>query len=111
MLTIQVFILVFTLKTLIEVGGIVLLVSVLATIFVSGYLLKVIEHDAKLETEIHYARERHNLHLRLQVERHDFYNHLTAIYGYIKGLSLRPGRNLYRKSVSYCQPYRKPPEN
>ena len=74
----------FTLKTLIEVGSIVLLVSVLATIFVSGYLLKVIEHDAKLETEIHYARERHNLHLRLQVERHDFYNHLTAIYGYIK---------------------------
>ncbi len=53
----------FTLKTLIEVGSIVLLVSVLATIFVSGYLLKVIEHDAKLETEIHYARERHNLHL------------------------------------------------
>lgn len=74
----------FTLKTLIEVGSIVLLVSVLATIFVSGYLLKVIEHDAKLETEIHYARERHNLHLRLQVERHDFYNHLTAIYRYIK---------------------------
>ena len=74
----------FTLKTLVEVGSLVLLVSVLATIFVSGYLLKVIEHDAKLETEIHYARERHNLHLRLQVERHDFYNHLTAIYGYIK---------------------------
>jgi len=74
----------FTLKTLVEVGSIVLLISVLATIFVSGYLLKVIERDAKLETEIHYARERHNLHLRLQVERHDFYNHLTAIYGYIK---------------------------
>jgi len=74
----------FTLKTLIEVGSLVLMISVLATIFVSGYLLKVIERDAKLETEIHYARERHNLHLRLQVERHDFYNHLTAIYGYIK---------------------------
>ena len=26
----------------------------------------------------------HNLNLRLQVERHDFYNHLTAIYGYVK---------------------------
>ena len=74
----------FTLKTLIEVGSLVLMVSVLATIFVSGYLLKVIERDAKLETEIQYARERHDLHLRLQVERHDFYNHLTAIYGYIK---------------------------
>ena len=74
----------FTLNTLIEVSSIVLFVSVLATIFVSGYLLKVIERDAKLEKEIHYAREKHNLHMRLQVERHDFYNHLTAIYGYIK---------------------------
>lgn len=74
----------FTLKTLVEVGSLVLLVSVLATIFVSGYLLKVIERDTKLETEIYYAREKHNLHMRLQVERHDFYNHLTAIYGYIK---------------------------
>lgn len=74
----------FTLKTLIEVGSLVLMISVLATIFVSGYLLKVIERDAKLETEIHYAKERYNLNLRLQVERHDFYNHLTAIYGYMK---------------------------
>lgn len=74
----------FTLKTLIEVGSLVLMISVFATIFVSGYLLKVIERDARLETEMRYATERHNLHLRMQVERHDFYNHLTAVYGYIK---------------------------
>jgi sensor histidine kinase regulating citrate/malate metabolism len=60
------------------------MVAALATIFVAGYLLKVIERDTKLETELHYAREKHNLNLRLQVERHDFNNHLTAIYGYIK---------------------------
>jgi len=74
----------FDLKTLIEVGSLVLMVSVLATLFVSGYLLKVIERDARLETEIRYVKEKHNINLRLQVERHDFYNHLTAIYGYIK---------------------------
>lgn len=60
------------------------MISALATIFVAGYLLQVIEREARLETELNHVRERHNLNLRVQVERHDFYNHLTAIYGYIK---------------------------
>lgn len=74
----------FNLDALVEISILVLMVAALATIFVTSYLLKVIERDARLETEVHYAKERHNLNLQLQVERHDFYNHLTAIYGYIK---------------------------
>jgi signal transduction histidine kinase len=73
-----------TLDTLVEISGLVLMVAVLATIFVASYLLNVIEREARLTMELHYIKERHNLHLRLQVERHDFYNHLTAVYGYIK---------------------------
>lgn len=74
----------FTLDTLVEISSIVLMISALATIFVAGYLLKVTEREARLETELRHVREKHNLNLRLQVERHDFYNHLTAIYGYVK---------------------------
>jgi sensor histidine kinase regulating citrate/malate metabolism len=74
----------FNINTLIEISTLILMGSVFATIFVTAYLLKVIERDTKLETELCYVREKHNLNLRLQVERHDFYNHLTAIYGYIK---------------------------
>ena len=74
----------FTLDTLIEISSAVLMVSTLATIFVAGYLLKVTEREARLTTELRHVRERHNLNLRLQVERHDIYNHLTAIYGYVK---------------------------
>jgi signal transduction histidine kinase len=74
----------FTLNFLIKISKLVLMFSSIATIFVVGYLLKVIQWKTKLETELHYARMRHNLNLRLQVERHDFNNHLTAIYGYIK---------------------------
>lgn len=74
----------FTLKTLIQVSILVLLVASSATIFIAGYLLKVIERDTRLETELYYVKERHNLNLQLQAQRHDFYNHLTAIYGYIK---------------------------
>ena len=74
----------FSLGTLVEISTLILMIAALATIFIAGYLLKVIERDTKLETELRYVRERHNLSLQLQVERHDFYNHLTAIYGYIK---------------------------
>jgi len=37
-----------------------------------------------LETELLHNREMHNLNLKMQVQRHDFYNHLTAVYGYLK---------------------------
>lgn len=74
----------FTLDTLIEISSAFLMVSALTTIFVAGYLLQVTEREVRLETELRHVRERHKLNLRLQVERHDFYNHLTAIYGYIK---------------------------
>lgn len=74
----------FTLDTLTEISSVVLMVSALATIFEAGYLLQVTERETRLATELRHVRERHNLNLRLQVERHDIYNHLTAIYGYIK---------------------------
>lgn len=86
----------FTLDTLIEISGAVLMVSALSTIFVAGYLLQVTEREARLETELRHVRERHSLILRLQVERHDFYNHLTAIYGYIKG-------NHYAEAENYIE--------
>lgn len=73
-----------TLGTLIQISGLVLMVGVLATIIVAGYLLNVTEREARLTTELCHIKERHNLNLRLQVERHDFYNHLTAVYGYLK---------------------------
>ena len=74
----------FTLDTLVEISSIALLVAALATIFVASYLLQVIEREARLESELRHVKERHNLNLRLQVERHDFYNHPTAIYGFVK---------------------------
>ncbi|MFM1651872.1 ATP-binding protein [Brevibacillus sp. B_LB10_24] len=74
----------FTLATLVEISSIVLMVSALATILVAGYLLKAAEREARLQTELRHFREKHKLNLQLQVERHDFYNHLTAMYGYLK---------------------------
>lgn len=74
----------FTLDTLVEITSTLIMVSVVATIFLAGYLLRVTERDARLETELRHSRERHNLNLKIQVERHDFYNHLTAVYGYVK---------------------------
>ena len=74
----------FSLKILVQVSIRVLMVASLATIFTAGYLLKVIERDTRLETELYYIKERHSINLELQAQRHDFYNHLTAIYGYIK---------------------------
>lgn len=73
-----------TLDTLVEITSLVLMVAALATIFVASYLLNVTEREARLATELRHIKERHNLNLRLQVERHDFYNHLTATYGYLK---------------------------
>ncbi|MDT3698785.1 MAG: ATP-binding protein [Thermincola sp.] len=74
----------FTLDALIEISCAVLLISALATIFVAGYLLRVTEREARLETELYHVRERHKLNLQLQIERHDIYNHLSAMYGYVK---------------------------
>jgi len=74
----------FTLDTLVEISSLVLIIAAFATIFIASYLLRSIEREAKLETELRHIKERHKLNLQLQIERHDFYNHLTAIYGYIK---------------------------
>lgn len=73
-----------TLDTLVQISSLVLLVAVLTTVFVANYLLNTVEREARLTAELRYVKERHNLNLRLQIERHDFYNHLTAVYGYLK---------------------------
>ncbi|MHB1392600.1 MAG: sensor histidine kinase [Clostridia bacterium] len=73
-----------TLDTLVQISGLVLLVAALATIFVASYLLNITEREARLTTELRHIKEMHGLNLRLQVERHDFYNHLAAVYGYLK---------------------------
>lgn len=74
----------FSLDALVEITSTLIMVSTAATIVLAGYLLRVTDRDARLETELHYFKERHYLNLKIQVERHDFYNHLTAVYGYLK---------------------------
>jgi hypothetical protein len=73
----------FTLKSLTIMSSSILFASAVATIFVARFILKVTEQEAKLETELSHIREKHNLSLKLHVERHDFYNHLTAVYGFM----------------------------
>lgn len=73
-----------TLDTLVQISCLVLLVAALATIFVASYLLIITEREARLITELRHIKEMHGLNLRLRVERHDFYNHLAAAYGYLK---------------------------
>ena len=74
----------FTFDNLIKISSVVLFAGVLATIMISNLLLKSVEREARLSEELRYVEEKHNLNLRLQVERHDFYNHLTSVYGYLK---------------------------
>jgi len=55
-----------------------------------------VEREARLETELRHVKEMQNLNLKMRVERHDFYNHLTAIYGYLKA-------NQYKQAESYIK--------
>jgi len=86
----------FTLNTLVLTSSIVIIASALATIFVAGYLLKLTEREARLEIELRHVKEMQNLNLKVQVERHDFYNHLTAVYGYLKA-------NQYKQAEGYIE--------
>lgn len=92
-----------TLDTLVQISILVLMVGALATIAVVSYLISVTEREARLIVELRHVRERHNINLRLQVERHDFYNHLTAVYGYLKSgnymLAETYIKNLYKTVV------------
>jgi len=74
----------FTLAALVTTSSVVIITSAFATVFVARYLLKLAEREARLETELLHNREMHKLNLKMQVQRHDFYNHLTAVYGYMK---------------------------
>ena len=74
----------FTFSDLINTSIIVILVSVVATIFVAVYLLKAVEKEAKLEMELHYAREINKLNLELEEGRHDFYNYIIAMHKYME---------------------------
>lgn len=86
----------FTLNTLVVTSSVVIIASALATILVAGYLLKLTNREARLEIELRHVREMQNLNLKMQVERHDFYNHLTAIYGYLKA-------NQYKRAEGYIE--------
>lgn len=96
----------FTLGTLTEINTIVIVISVFATIFVAGFLLQITEREARIEAELSRFKEKHSLNLKLQVERHDFYNHLTAVYGYFKAGQFGQAEcyieNLY-KNVRYIK--------
>ena len=74
----------FTVDILINIGIIIILISVLATVLVALYLLKSIEREAKLEANLYYAMEKDKLNMKVQAERHDLYNHITVMYGYME---------------------------
>ena len=74
----------FTIDTLITVSIVVILISILATVLVALYLVKAVEKEVKLEADLYHAAEKDKLNMKIKVERHDFYNHITAIYGYMK---------------------------
>jgi len=86
----------FTLNTLEVTSSVVITASALATILVAGYLLKLTKRETRLETELYHVREMQNLNLKMQIERHDFYNHLTAVYGYLKA-------NQYKQAEGYIE--------
>ena len=74
----------FTIDILINVGSIVILISVAATMPVAWYLLKVVEREAKIQLELQYATEKNKLNDKILAGRHELYNNITAMYGYVK---------------------------
>jgi sensor histidine kinase regulating citrate/malate metabolism len=86
----------FDLGTLVATSSAVIIISALATIFVADYLLKVTEREARLGTELRHVREMQKLNLQMRAQRHDFYNHLTAVYGYLTA-------SHYHKAESYIE--------
>ena len=87
----------FTLEMLVIISSIVLIASALITIFFTGYLLKIIQREAKLESKLFHIKEMNRLNLKMQGERHDFNNHLTSIYGYIKTEQYQQAKNYIEK--------------
>ncbi|AGL02395.1 sensor histidine kinase [Desulfoscipio gibsoniae] len=73
----------FNLAALVTTCSVVIISSVFATLSLAGYTLKLAKREARLEAELLHIKEMHNLNLKMQVQRHDFYNHLTAVYGYL----------------------------
>ena len=73
----------FNLAALVKTCSVVIIVSALATLLLAGYSLKLAKREASLEAKLLHIKEMHNLNLKMQVQRHDFYNHLTALYGYL----------------------------
>jgi len=86
----------FTLDALMLVTSIEILVCAIATIVVALFTMRSVQKEAKLNTQLLYAKERNNQSLKIRTERHDFYNHLTAIYGYLKF-------GYYTKAQSYIE--------
>ncbi|MDD3314501.1 MAG: GHKL domain-containing protein [Syntrophaceticus sp.] len=87
----------FTLETLGIISGAVLIASSLLTILLAGYFLKITEREAKLESKLNHLQETNRLNLQMQVERHEFCNHLTSVYGYIKTEQYRQAENYIEK--------------
>jgi two-component system sensor histidine kinase AgrC len=83
----------FTLETLGIICGAVLIASSLLTILLAGYFLKITAREVRLESELSHLQEIDRLNLQMQVERHEFCNHLTSVYGYIKTERYRQAEN------------------
>jgi hypothetical protein len=87
----------FTLETLGIISGAVLIASPVLTVLLAGYFLKITAREAKLHSELSYVQEMNRLNMQMQVERHDFCNHLTSVYGYIKTERYRQAENYIEK--------------
>jgi len=59
--------------------------------------LKITKQEAKLESKLGHVKEVDRLNLQMQISRHEFYNHLTSIYGYIKTEQYRQAENYAEK--------------
>lgn len=64
--------------------SITIIASAITTFFVANRLIKITNREAKLEADLRYISEMQNLNLQMRSQRHDFYNHITSLYGFIR---------------------------
>lgn len=64
--------------------SITIIASAITTIFVANRLIQITDREAKLEADLRYIREMQSLNLQMRSQRHDFYNHITSLYGFMR---------------------------
>lgn len=75
----------FELSHLIISTSVVIIASSVTTVFVANRLIRIINREAQIEADLRHIREMQNLNLKIRSQRHDFYNHITSLYGFVRG--------------------------